>query len=158
MKRCIGCKRVFSENQIAINGTVSVCKSCFAEWDQRNHCDKCGVELNVKTWALYKDKRCPGQFFIRNVCRRCQYKYNRKIKRTNRRKITTALKTLESVQDFIDSHGYPPTGEEIALTMGVSETTVKRHLATLVEHGYIRRTRGWRGIEIVERAETKNAA
>ena len=65
---------------------------------------------------------------------------------------------LEFIQDYADTHGFPPTQQEIATRFGFrSLGTVQNYLVRLEQHGMLRRS--WnakRAIEVVrpERPET----
>lgn len=43
-----------------------------------------------------------------------------------------------------------PTHEELAKKLGCARTTITVHLATLEQKGYIKRSRNWRDLEIVD--------
>lgn len=42
---------------------------------------------------------------------------------------------LEAIERYIDEHGYSPTKAELAVTLGVSEETIYRHIKKLVAEG-----------------------
>lgn len=60
--------------------------------------------------------------------------------------------TLEIVSQFIQRHGYAPTLQEVAESLGVSAvSTVHELIAKLVTKGYLKKTAGFeRGLELVE--------
>lgn len=47
------------------------------------------------------------------------------------------LATLRVIMDYIDQHGYPPTYDEIAESLGRSKTTIYEHVHDLVELGVL---------------------
>ncbi|MBO3743955.1 transcriptional repressor LexA [Actinoplanes flavus] len=49
---------------------------------------------------------------------------------------------LLAIRDAVVKHGYAPSTREIADGLGMSASTVSRHLRTLEEFGYLRRGRG----------------
>lgn len=59
--------------------------------------------------------------------------------------------TLDFIAQFIQRHGYAPTLQEIAESLGVNAvSTVHEHLGRLVLKGFIKKTAGFeRGIELV---------
>lgn len=42
---------------------------------------------------------------------------------------------VEAVGQYWDEHGYPPTKVEIAKSVGLGNSTVRRHIQTLVDEG-----------------------
>lgn len=66
--------------------------------------------------------------------------------------------TLEIISQYIQRHGYAPTLQEIAETMGLNAvSTVHEIIARLVSKGYLKKTVGFeRGIELVEQKMRKS--
>ncbi len=58
---------------------------------------------------------------------------------------------LEFITQYIQRHGYAPTLQEIAESMGVNAvSTIHEHLERLVQKGFLKKTAGFeRGIELV---------
>lgn len=70
------------------------------------------------------------------------------------------LAILTALQTAINENGYAPSVREIAKTIGLaSSSTVKHHLDTLEEKGYIRRAPGLpRALEIINHPDTDHTA
>jgi repressor LexA len=62
-------------------------------------------------------------------------------------------RVLEFIAQYIQRHGYAPTLQEIAESIGVNAvSTVHEHLARLVQKGFLKKTAGFeRGIELADR-------
>jgi len=59
---------------------------------------------------------------------------------------------LDFLREYLGEHGHAPTLREMARALGVSSVaTVHKHLKALERRGFLRRHRGWRGLEIVEK-------
>jgi len=50
-------------------------------------------------------------------------------------------KLLDFIRDFINTHGYAPTLDEMAEEFGVSRITIHEHVCALARTGYLRRTK-----------------
>lgn len=58
---------------------------------------------------------------------------------------------LDFLRDYLRKHGYAPTLREMARALGVSSVaTVHKHLKALEKKGFLKRHRGWRGLEVIE--------
>lgn len=65
--------------------------------------------------------------------------------------IQTTLRMFEFIQGVISSTGEAPTIAEIGRRFNMtSAQSVHSHLKKMEERGWIKRSRKWRGIEIVE--------
>ena len=65
-------------------------------------------------------------------------------------------KVLQTISDFIDANGYPPTAKEIAEILHITQTSVFEQLSRLEKKRYITRQKGAaRTIGIMERVEEK---
>jgi SOS-response transcriptional repressor LexA len=64
----------------------------------------------------------------------------------------TQARVLEFVRQFIGTHGYSPSLDEIADGVGSYSGNVHSMLVKLAERGYLHKGRGWRNIRLIERA------
>lgn len=62
------------------------------------------------------------------------------------------LLTLYTIRNYIKLHGHAPTNEELARLRNMHVTNVYKHLRQLESRGLITRKRGWRNIQLTERA------
>lgn len=70
---------------------------------------------------------------------------------------TTTSRIFRYLCDFTRGHGYPPSQRQISEACYVGRTTVNKHLARLVEQGFISREHGMaRGITILRACEQAN--
>jgi repressor LexA len=56
---------------------------------------------------------------------------------------------LEAIKDHLAMHDIAPTYGMIGETMGLKKPTICAHVKSLVEKGWVKRTRKWNSIEIV---------
>ncbi|MEP7234518.1 MAG: hypothetical protein ABI778_04405 [Ignavibacteriota bacterium] len=66
----------------------------------------------------------------------------------------TRKKILDIIREHVFEHGYAPTADEIALTIGFSShTTVRKHVHSLIEEKRLRFGLGgsWRTLRVVEK-------
>lgn len=70
--------------------------------------------------------------------------------------IRKTLQILDFIRGCIRSNGEAPLLKEIARRFELSITSVHQHLKKAEDKGWIKRSRRWRGIEIVE--QEKRAA
>jgi DNA-binding MarR family transcriptional regulator len=62
------------------------------------------------------------------------------------------LRVLQAIEDFLNENdGLAPTHNDLATVLDCSRATCSHHIGTLAEKGYIRRTRNWRDMEIINR-------
>lgn len=51
------------------------------------------------------------------------------------------LQILTAIRDYQHKHGYSPTMQELADKVGVSKVTIFEHVESLIENGFLRRSR-----------------
>jgi biotin operon repressor len=70
---------------------------------------------------------------------------------TKKQRLTEKQKAVwKALESWIRRYDIVPTHEELAKKLGCARTTVTVHLATLEQKGYIKRSRNWRDLEIVD--------
>jgi repressor LexA len=72
--------------------------------------------------------------------------------------INKTLRIFEFIKRYSSRNGFAPTFKEIGQVFEMeSSATVHAHLKKMEARNWIRRSRRWRGIEIVEQEKTKAA-
>ncbi|GMR06242.1 MAG: transcriptional repressor LexA [Gammaproteobacteria bacterium] len=67
---------------------------------------------------------------------------------------TQQKRVLDFIRAFIRRHGHSPSLREIGEGIDIqSRGAVHRHVQTLIDRGVLKRTRGWRTLELVETDE-----
>lgn len=64
------------------------------------------------------------------------------------------LTVVRAIQDYCDEHGYSPTLQEVADTLGLTKVTVHEHVGVLVKRGVL--ARQWhmaRSLHVLVRVE-----
>lgn len=58
---------------------------------------------------------------------------------------------LEFLREYLRDHGHAPTLREMAKALGVSSVaTIHKHLKALEKKGFLKKHKGWRGLELLE--------